>query len=136
MSMLTPSRSSFKCDQCGYEGGSDKRLKQHDRIRHKISKVDGSNNESDDGTFLSEQMSEIDQDCFKSFDSDKTDPIDEDFFKSCSIIVECPSCDKIFKTADKFSIQTFMTTSHLNRLGIQKVIMKSCCCYQNPSSDG
>ena len=121
-------------------------------MKHRISQVDGNDSESDDYcNSLSEKNSDIDKDCFKRFDSDKTDAIDEDFFKACSTIVECHSCDKIFKTAEECYIHMFLSTSYccqktisnlkenchaedLNRLGIQKVIMKFC--YQIPSSEG
>ena len=39
---------SFKCDQCGFKGASDKGIKQHNRTKHRISQVDGNNSESDD----------------------------------------------------------------------------------------
>ena len=31
----------FKCDQCGYENASDKGLRQHIRMKHRISQLDG-----------------------------------------------------------------------------------------------
>ena len=120
-------------------------------MKHRISQVDGNNSESNDCNSLSEENSDIYKDCFKRFDSYKTDAIDEDFFKASSTIVECPSCDKIFKTAEECYIHLFLSASHccqktisnlkenghaqdLDKLGIQKGLMKSC--YQNPSSDG
>ena len=88
---------SFKCDQCGFEEASDKGLKQHNRMKNRISQVDGNNSESNDYKSLSEENSDIYKDCFKRFDSYKTDAIDEDFFKASSTIVECPSCAKYSK---------------------------------------
>ena len=31
----------FKCDQCNYEGASEKGVKQHSRLKHRISQLDG-----------------------------------------------------------------------------------------------
>ena len=38
----------FQFDQCDFVGASDKGLKQHTRIKHRISQVDGYASESDD----------------------------------------------------------------------------------------
>ena len=34
---------SFKCDQSSFEGASEKGLKQHTRLKHRISQLDGHN---------------------------------------------------------------------------------------------
>ena len=39
------SNLSFQCDQCNFTGASDKELKQHTRMKNRISQVDG--NDSD-----------------------------------------------------------------------------------------
>ena len=124
-------------------------------MKHRISQVDGNNSESDECNSRSEDNSEIDKDCFKRFGNDKADAIDEDFFKACRhwrpAMLECHSCDNIFKTAEECYIHMLLSTSRccqktisnlkenghaqdLDKLGIQKGLMKSC--YQNPSSDG
>ena len=38
---------SFQCDQCEYETASDKGLKQHQRIKHRISQLDGNSSDVD-----------------------------------------------------------------------------------------
>ena len=39
---------SFQCDQCEFNGVSDKGLKQHTRMKHKVTQVDGNTTESED----------------------------------------------------------------------------------------
>jgi hypothetical protein len=57
---------SFQCHQCSFKGASDKGLKQHSRIKHRISQLDGDNSESDECEFLSceNKSEEIDIECF------------------------------------------------------------------------
>ena len=52
------SNLSFHCDQCNFTGASDKGLKQHTRMKHRISQVDGKDSESDDCSEL------IERNCF------------------------------------------------------------------------
>ena len=49
------SNLSFHCDQCNFTGDSDKGLKQHTRMKHRISQVDGKDSESDDCSELIER---------------------------------------------------------------------------------
>ena len=44
----TPTLLSFQCDQCNFIGASDKGLRQHTRMSHRISQLDGNNSDSDD----------------------------------------------------------------------------------------
>ena len=47
-------------------------------MKHRISQAYGNNSECVDCISLSKENSEIDKDCFKRFDSDKTDSIEEE----------------------------------------------------------
>ena len=38
---MTASTIQFKCDQCSYEGSSEKGVKHHSRLKHRISQLDG-----------------------------------------------------------------------------------------------
>ena len=45
-----PTLVSFQCDQCSFVGTSDTGLKQHTRMSHRISQVDGNSSEPDDNS--------------------------------------------------------------------------------------
>ena len=49
------SNLSFHCDQCNFTGASDKGLKQHTRMKHRIFQVDGKDSEPDDCSELIER---------------------------------------------------------------------------------
>ena len=53
---------SFQCHQCSFKGASDKGLKQHTRLKHRISQLDGNNSESGECESLSHEnkIKEID----------------------------------------------------------------------------
>ena len=113
--------------------------------KHRISQVHRNNSQSESYTSLSEKIQKVTRKISRGFYSDKIDAINKDFFTVCSTIVECPSCDQIFKTTKECYIHMFLSTrlfcrkiisnikenghtEDVNRMGIQKVIMK--CCYQ------
>ena len=49
------SNLSFQRDQCDFTGASDKGLKQHTRMKHRISQVNGNDSDSDDCSELIER---------------------------------------------------------------------------------
>ena len=57
---------SFQCHQCSFKGASDKGLKQHTRVKHRITQLDGKVSESDECESLlhKNKSEEIDIECF------------------------------------------------------------------------
>ena len=125
----SPPLLSFKCDQCDFVGASDKGLKQHTRMKHRISQVDGNDSELEECNHLP--------------DKDINDLIDKECLNRCEQITQCASCNKIFETAKECYIHMFLSTSHccqtmienlkengyaedLKTLGIQKLMINMC----------
>ena len=46
----TPTLTSFQCVQCNFKGASEKGLKQHIRMLHRISQLDGNSSEPEDNS--------------------------------------------------------------------------------------
>ena len=67
--------SSFKCDKCDFLGVSEKGLKQHTRMKHKIPQVDGNTTESDDEDSIQNKV--------------KSETIDEQYFKMLGTSDKC-----------------------------------------------
>ena len=119
----SPPLLSFKCDQCDFVGASDKGLKQHTRMKHQISQVDGNDSDLED--------------------RDINDLIDTECMQRFEQITECASCSKIFKTAKECYVHMLLSTSKccqttitnfkengraedLKTLGIQRLMLKMC----------
>ena len=119
----------FKCDQCDFVGASDKGLKQHTRMKHRISQVDGNDSDLEESNSLQ--------------DRDINDLIDTECMKRFEQITECASCSKIFKTAKECYVHMLLSTSKccqttitnfkengraedLKTLGIQRLMLKMC----------
>ena len=60
---------SLQCDQCDFKSVSDKGLKQHTRIKHNVSQVDGNTTESEDECFKVLGASEKCAACNKCFET-------------------------------------------------------------------
>ena len=85
-----PSYIPLHCDQCDFVGASDKGLKQHTRIKHRLSQVNGNVSESDDCS------EEIDFDCFKVL---------------ARTLKYAVSCDKVFTTKEEFYKHMYISLS-------------------------
>ena len=83
-----PITKSFKCDQCEYETASDRGLKQHKRVKHKISQLD-------------ENTSNLDE-CGPLLGESKCEAINKEYFEASGTTkVWVISCENVFKTEQK-----------------------------------
>ena len=85
-----PSGSSsliFKCDQCNFTSSSDKGLKMHSRMKHRISQLDAHKEDS-----------ESEEECYSLPDKALDDVIDKECLNRFNEITECASFSQIFKT--------------------------------------
>ena len=64
---------SFQCDQCEFNGVSDKGLKQHTRMKYKVTQVDGNTTESEDEDSIPfvTKIKSINEKCFKALGTSK-----------------------------------------------------------------
>ena len=95
-----PTKVAFQCDHCDFLGISEKGLKQHTRIKHKVTQVDGNSTESEDEDSV--------QDRFKS------EPIIKENFEAFGRSDKCISCGETFKSREECYRHMFL-------------IMSQCC---------
>ena len=111
---------AFKCDQCTFTSLSDKGLKTHIRMKHRLSQLDGheSDSESDDSNSIPEIKREvIDKECFEDFGT----------AKKCEA-----SCNEIFTSKEDCYRHMFLSNSqccqtlisNLNKSGFEDTIKK------------
>ena len=120
---------AFKCDQCTFTSLSDKGLKTHIRMKHRLSQLDGheSDSESDDSNSIPEIKREvIDKECFEDFGT----------AKKCEA-----SCNEIFTSKEDCYRHMFLSNSQccqtlisnlnqsgyedtIKKVGLQRVVLK------------
>ena len=114
-----PEASSFKCDKCDFLGVSEKGLKQHTRIKHKIPQVDGNTTESEDEGSIQNKV--------------KSETIDEECFKMLGTSDKCFSCKNSFTSEEECYRHMFLSMSqccqntvlNLSKCGLEKDVKES-----------
>ena len=99
---------AFQCDQCNFKGVSDKGLKQHTRIKHKITQVDGNTTEPEDENFIpiKTKSETINEECFKALGASKT----------------CEVCKNNVKTPEECYEHMFLSQSQCYQFTVSKLI--------------
>ena len=125
---------NFKCDQCDYNSISEKGLRQHVRMKHRISQIDGaddSENESNleskgtEKTHISENLGTIDLDCFNllgitekcMISCNQKFPTKEDCYKHMYVSTS-KCCQKLRSNMEKSGF-----AEDIKKVGFQKVML-------------
>ena len=108
-----PEASSFKCDKCDFLGVSDKGLKHHTRIKHKVPQVDGNTTESEDEGSIRNKV--------------KSKTINEECFKMLGTSDKCFSCKNSFTSEEECYRHMFLSMSQCCQntvSNLSKVVLK------------
>ena len=99
---------SFQCDQCEFNGVSDKGLKQHTRMKHKVTQVDGNTTESedDDSIPFETKIESINEECFKALGKSET----------------CVVCNKSFETPEECYKHMFLSKSQCLQFTVSQLV--------------
>lgn len=103
-----PTKVSFQCDQCKFCGISEKGLKQHTRMKHKVNQVDGNSTESEDEDIIHDK-----------FDNEPIIKVNFDAFGRSN---KCISCGESFASREECYKHMFLSMSQCCETTVSNLI--------------